>query len=66
MLIETPPSVPVEPFPTDIAQKIWIVLDIFVPYMDTIIGLMSPAAPGVFESLITFTALKLLHIRVNS
>ena len=35
------------------------------PYMDTIIGLMSPAAPGVFESLITFTAFELLHIRMN-
>ena len=33
--------------------------------MDTIIGLMSTATPGVLESLLAFTALKLLHVRVN-
>ena len=33
--------------------------------MDTIIGLMSPTTPGVLESLLAFTAFKLLHVRVN-
>ena len=33
--------------------------------MDTIIGFVSPAAPGVFESLLTFTAFELLHVGVN-
>ena len=33
--------------------------------MDTIIGFVSPAAPGVFESFITFAAFKLLHVGVN-
>ena len=36
-----------------------------IPDMDTIIGFMSPTAPGVFESFITFTAFKLLHVGVN-
>ena len=44
-------------------ENIFLVMfNLHVPYVDTIIGLMSPAAPCVFESLITFTALEELHV----
>ena len=33
-----------------------------IPYMNTIIGLMSPAASGVFKSLLTFTAFEELQV----
>ena len=74
MLVQAPPSVPVELFTTDIAHEVGIEFDIFVPgtekfiptqqalvyipYMDTDIGFVSPAASEIFESFITFAALE--------
>ena len=62
MLIKTPPPVPVKLLPTDVAKQTGVLFDVLIPDVDTVVGLVSPAAALVLESLITFTALVRHHI----